>query len=140
MRDHASIQQLLVLANLESLNAELIEMGLPAGGAVAEAQRCRNPPNAIVVRQCGGAPDGKCTGGTQAARQMIAARVRTGRSEVIEVRVDRGGHFGKSIHDIECGGGLEDSRRDSRCDNQCTPMLAGSGASQRTVDLAALTK
>lgn len=28
VRDHASIQQLLVLANLESLNAELIEMGL----------------------------------------------------------------------------------------------------------------
>jgi hypothetical protein len=28
MRDHASIEQLLVLANLESLNAELIYMGL----------------------------------------------------------------------------------------------------------------
>ncbi len=29
--DHASIQQLLVLANLESLNAEFIQMGLPQG-------------------------------------------------------------------------------------------------------------
>ena len=28
MRDHASVEQLLVLANLESLNAELVRMGL----------------------------------------------------------------------------------------------------------------
>jgi len=33
MRDHASIQQLLVLANIESLNAELIQMGLPQESA-----------------------------------------------------------------------------------------------------------
>src|SRR5207249_11904009 len=29
MRDHAAIEQLLVLANLEGMNAELIHMGLP---------------------------------------------------------------------------------------------------------------
>jgi hypothetical protein len=29
MRDSASVQQLLVLANIESLNAEFIQMGLP---------------------------------------------------------------------------------------------------------------
>ena len=31
MRDHASIEQLLVLANIESMNAEFIHMGLPQG-------------------------------------------------------------------------------------------------------------
>src|SRR6266571_3215044 len=31
MRDHATIEQLLVLANLESLNAEFIHMALPSG-------------------------------------------------------------------------------------------------------------
>jgi hypothetical protein len=31
MRDHATIEQLLVLVNPESLNAELIHMGLPSG-------------------------------------------------------------------------------------------------------------
>lgn len=31
VRDHATVEQLLVLANIESLNAELIHMGLPQG-------------------------------------------------------------------------------------------------------------
>ena len=29
MRDHATIEQLLVMTNLEGINAELIRMGLP---------------------------------------------------------------------------------------------------------------
>ena len=29
MRDHATVEQLLVLANIEGMNAELIHMGLP---------------------------------------------------------------------------------------------------------------
>jgi hypothetical protein len=44
MRDHASIQQLLVLANLESLNAELIQMGLPQGERLQKL-------NAAAIRQ-----------------------------------------------------------------------------------------
>jgi hypothetical protein len=31
MRDHATVEQLLVLANLEGMNAELIHMGLSQG-------------------------------------------------------------------------------------------------------------
>ncbi len=46
VRDHASIQQLLVLANLESLSAELIEMGLP------QAERLQKL-NAAAIRQMG---------------------------------------------------------------------------------------
>jgi hypothetical protein len=44
MRDHASIQQLLVLANLESLNAEFIQMGLPQGERLQKL-------NAAAIRQ-----------------------------------------------------------------------------------------
>jgi hypothetical protein len=44
MRDHATIEQLLVLANLESLNAELIHMALPTGERLAKL-------NAIAIRQ-----------------------------------------------------------------------------------------
>ena len=44
MRDHASIEQLLVLANLEGLNAELIHMKLPQGERLTKL-------NAIAIRQ-----------------------------------------------------------------------------------------
>ena len=44
MRDHASIEQLLVLANMESLNAEFIHMSLPQG------ERLRRL-NSIAIRQ-----------------------------------------------------------------------------------------
>jgi hypothetical protein len=44
MRDHATIEQLLVLANLEGMNAELIHMGLPQG------ERLRRL-NEIAIRQ-----------------------------------------------------------------------------------------
>ncbi len=44
MRDHATIEQLLVLANLESLNAELIHMGL------AQSERLGRL-NQIAIRQ-----------------------------------------------------------------------------------------
>ena len=44
MRDHATIEQLLVLANLESMNAELIHMGLPSGERLTKV-------NAIAIRQ-----------------------------------------------------------------------------------------
>lgn len=44
MRDHASIEQLLVLANLESLNAELIHMGLPSSERLKKL-------NSIAIRQ-----------------------------------------------------------------------------------------
>ncbi len=44
MRDHAGIEQLLVLANLESLNAEFIHMALP------QPERLRKL-NAIAIRQ-----------------------------------------------------------------------------------------
>ena len=44
MRDHATIEQLLVLANLESMNAELIHMGLPSGERLTKL-------NAIAIRQ-----------------------------------------------------------------------------------------
>ena len=44
MRDHAAIEQLLVLANLEGMNAELIHMGLPQG------ERLRRL-NEIAIRQ-----------------------------------------------------------------------------------------
>jgi len=44
MRDHATIEQLLVLANLESLNAEFIHMGLSQGERLMKL-------NAIAIRQ-----------------------------------------------------------------------------------------
>ena len=44
MRDHASIEQLLVLANMEGMNAELIHMGLP------QADRLKRL-NQIAIRQ-----------------------------------------------------------------------------------------
>ena len=44
MRDDASIEQLLVLANLESLNAEFIHMGLAQGERLQKL-------NAIAIRQ-----------------------------------------------------------------------------------------
>ena len=44
MRDHATIEQLLVLANLEAMNAELIRMGLP------QAERLKRL-NEIAIRQ-----------------------------------------------------------------------------------------
>jgi hypothetical protein len=44
MRDHAAIEQLLVLANLEAMNAELIHMGLPQGERLKRL-------NEIAIRQ-----------------------------------------------------------------------------------------
>ena len=44
MRDHAAIEQLLVLANLEGMNAELIHMGLPQGERLKRL-------NEIAIRQ-----------------------------------------------------------------------------------------
>ena len=44
VRDHASVEQLLVLANIEGMNAELIHMGLPQGDRL---QRL----NQIAIRQ-----------------------------------------------------------------------------------------
>ncbi len=44
IRDHASIEQLLVLANIEGMNAEFIHMGLPQGDRLKRL-------NAIAIRQ-----------------------------------------------------------------------------------------
>jgi len=44
MRDHATIEQLLVLANIESMNAELIHMELPQGERLKRL-------NEIAIRQ-----------------------------------------------------------------------------------------
>ncbi len=44
IRDHATIEQLLVMANLESMNAEFIHMGLPQGERLTKL-------NAIAIRQ-----------------------------------------------------------------------------------------
>ncbi len=44
MRDYASVEQLLVLANMESLNAEFIHMSLPQGERLKRL-------NAIAIRQ-----------------------------------------------------------------------------------------
>ncbi len=44
MRDHAAIEQLLVLANLEGMNAELIRMGLSQGERLKRL-------NEIAIRQ-----------------------------------------------------------------------------------------
>lgn len=44
MRDHATIEQLLVLANLESMNAEFIHMRLPQGERLKRL-------NQIAIRQ-----------------------------------------------------------------------------------------
>jgi len=44
MRDFADIEQLLVLANIEAMNAELIHMGLPQGERLTRL-------NAIAIRQ-----------------------------------------------------------------------------------------
>ena len=44
MRDYASIEQLLVLANIEGMNAELIHMGLTQGDRLKRL-------NEIAIRQ-----------------------------------------------------------------------------------------
>lgn len=44
MRDHATLEQLLVLANLENMNAEFIHMNLPQGDRLKRL-------NAIAIRQ-----------------------------------------------------------------------------------------
>ena len=44
MRDHATVEQLLVLANIEGMNAELIHMGLPQGDRLTRLNR-------IAIRQ-----------------------------------------------------------------------------------------
>ena len=44
MRDEASVEQLLVLANIEGMNAEFIHMGLPQGERLKRL-------NAIAIRQ-----------------------------------------------------------------------------------------
>ena len=44
MRDHATLEQLIVLANLENMNAEVIHMALPQGN-------CLKRLNAIAIRQ-----------------------------------------------------------------------------------------
>lgn len=44
MRDHASLEQLLVLANIENMNAEFIHMGLPQSDRLKRL-------NAIAIRQ-----------------------------------------------------------------------------------------
>jgi hypothetical protein len=44
MRDHASVEQLLVLANIESMNAEFIHMGLKQGERLKRL-------NQIAIRQ-----------------------------------------------------------------------------------------
>ncbi len=46
MRDHASLEQLLVLVNLEGMNAELIRQGLPPGERLKQL-------NATAIRQMG---------------------------------------------------------------------------------------
>ena len=44
MRDHATIEQLLILANIEGINAEFIHMKLPQGDRLRRL-------NAIAIRQ-----------------------------------------------------------------------------------------
>jgi hypothetical protein len=44
MRDHATVEQLLVLANMESMNAEFIHMGLPQSERLVKL-------NAMAIRQ-----------------------------------------------------------------------------------------
>jgi hypothetical protein len=44
MRDHATLEQLLVLANIENMNAEFIHMELPQGERLKRL-------NAIAIRQ-----------------------------------------------------------------------------------------
>jgi hypothetical protein len=44
VRDHATVEQLLVLANIEAMNAELIHMGIPQGERLTRL-------NAIAIRQ-----------------------------------------------------------------------------------------
>ena len=72
MRDHASIQQLLVLANLESLNAELIQMGLRQGERLQKS-------NAAAVRQM------RLLAGSPEVERLEASR-RTRSSRTAECR------------------------------------------------------
>src|SRR5207253_4803557 len=44
LRDYASVEQLLVLANMEGMNAEFIHMGLPQGKRIKRL-------NQIAIRQ-----------------------------------------------------------------------------------------
>lgn len=72
VRDHASIQQLLVLANLESLNAELIEMALPQAVRLEKL-------NAAAIRQMrllAGNAEVRRLDGVRRRRQSTAAERR----------------------------------------------------------------
>ena len=73
MRDHASIQQLLVLANLESLNAELIQMGLPQGERLQKL-------NAAAIRQM------RLLTGSAEVKQLEALR-RSRPSRTVECKI-----------------------------------------------------
>jgi hypothetical protein len=60
MRDHATLEQLVVLSNLESLNSVLIHQGLPASerlqqlNAIAIVQVRSLLPSTVVKRLGGG--------------------------------------------------------------------------------------
>ena len=61
MRDHATIEQLLVLANIEGMNAEFIHMGLPQGDRLKQL-------NKIAIRQM------QVLTASAAARQITAPK------------------------------------------------------------------
>lgn len=62
MRDHATLEQLLVLANLENMNAEFIHMALPQSDRIkrlnAIAIRQMQTLTACTVKQLGGSAEG----------------------------------------------------------------------------------
>ncbi len=52
MRDHATLEQHIVLANLENMNAEFIHMELPQSDRIKRL-------NAIAIRQMQHSPPGR---------------------------------------------------------------------------------
>ena len=81
MRDHASLEQLLVLANLENMNAEFIHMGLPQGDRLKRL-------NQIAIRQM----------------QTLTARTAKAIGRRRSVNIQKGGH---SCPPKKTHGGLE---------------------------------
>jgi hypothetical protein len=80
IRDHASIQQLLVMANLESLNAELIQMGLCQGERLQKL-------NAAAIRQMHILTDSPAVAQLEGSRGSKAPRTAECRGPVAGVGV-----------------------------------------------------
>jgi hypothetical protein len=91
MRDHATVEQLLVLANIEGLNAEFIHMGLKPGRPPEASQPNRHPSVADAHRPLARAAIGTTEGGKgmSARRYETPMPQQVSRVADVEAKVNR---------------------------------------------------